>query len=513
MKEVQGAFDIINTSRSMIGKHFKFLAVSLVFIWTLQLHSQYDSFPSYDLVSLASLGMDYQPRDPLFTDYLTADQQAMLDVAQISSPWQDDVKIPWAKTDTGKSLIISGALIGVGLFTYKDSGFLNRVDVKDNVNRYLPHFENALDDYTQYIPFVAAYALDPLGVKSKHKLFRKTTTTATAIASNLIVIQGLKYSIAETRPDGSSNNAFPSGHTATAFMGAHILHKEYGDRSIYYSVGAYTLATITGIFRQLNDRHWISDVFVGAGLGISLTEFSYWLNNRWWGNEGVNEIEIIQKAPNRGRPSYLGIKFGYAGLLNQFNDPESGVSAQSGFTLGVDGAWFFSKHIGIGGETGFQSFPISLDQSVIDEAQNEGYDIQFQAMGNSKSVFGPHFQLSWNKSMVGVKFLAGWANIADTQVLLQELEGDEPSEADDLVYLEIAPVTNFAWSTGLYYRWLIGNRLALNVFVDYNDTDLDSTIRYIEELDADGVPIYAQDSLIAPFNSITAGISFNVMIW
>ena len=497
----------------MICERLKYMAFIWVVFWTLQLQSQYHTSPSYDFVSLASLGMDYRPRNPLVIDYLAADHHAILEVAPFPSPIQDDVKTPWAKTDTGKSLIISGALIGVGLFTYKDSGWLNRVSVKENINRYLPGFENALDDYTQYIPFVAAYALDPLGVKSKHKLLRKTTTTATAIASNLIVIQGLKYSIAETRPDGSADNAFPSGHTATAFMGAHIFHKEYGDRSIYYSIGAYTLATITGVFRQLNDRHWISDVFVGAGLGISLTEFAYWLNDKWWGNEGVNEIEIIQKAPNRERPSYLGIKFGYAGLLDQFDDPESGVSARSGFTLGVDGAWFFSKHVGIGGEIGFQSFPISLDQSVIDEARNEGYDIQFQPMGNSKSVFGPHFQLSWNKSMVGVKFLAGWANIADTQILLQELEGDEPSEADDLVYLEIEPVTNFAWSTGLYYRWLIDNWLALNIFVDYNDTDLDSNIRYIEELDADGDPIYTQDALIAPFNSITAGISFNVMIW
>lgn len=33
------------------------------------------------------------------------------------------------------------------------------------------------------------------------------------------------------RPDGSAKNYFPSGHTATAFMGAELLRKEYWDVS------------------------------------------------------------------------------------------------------------------------------------------------------------------------------------------------------------------------------------------------------------------------------------------
>ena len=53
----------------------------------------------------------------------------------------------WYSTDTGKSLIASGALIGLGLYTYKDNGFLNRVTTKEQINRYLPGFENHLDDY------------------------------------------------------------------------------------------------------------------------------------------------------------------------------------------------------------------------------------------------------------------------------------------------------------------------------------------------------------------------------
>jgi hypothetical protein len=427
--------------------------------------------------------------------------------------YQDTVKTKWSKTDTGKSLIASGVLIGVGLYTYKDSGFLNRVDIKNGINRYLPGFSNDIDDYTQYIPWAAALALDPLGVKSKHTFYRKAATMATGAAASLIVIQGLKYGIGETRPDGSANNSFPSGHTATAFMGAHIFHKEYGERSIYYSIGAYMLATFTGIFRQLNDRHWISDVFVGAGLGISLTEFAYWANGKWFKEKGINEIDIVRKDPNRERPSYLGVKFGYAGLTSRFSEDDSGISARDGFTVGMDGAWFFSEHVGVGGEFGFQSFPIKIDQAIVDDLQNRGFDINFQPMGNSKNVFGPHFQISWNKSMLGAKVLAGWARIADTNVLLKPVGSEEPSESDEIIYAEIKPENEFAWSTGLYYRWLIDERLALSAFVDYNGTDLKSNLRYIDSFDANDNPVYATEILDEPFDSVTAGISFNVMIW
>lgn len=35
-------------------------------------------------------------------------------------------------------------------------------------------------------------------------------------------------------------------------------------------------ALFTGIFRTLNDKHWVGDVVAGAGIGI-LTEAAYWL--------------------------------------------------------------------------------------------------------------------------------------------------------------------------------------------------------------------------------------------
>ncbi len=226
------------------------------------------------------------------------------------NPFADTTKIKksWAKTDTGTSLIVSAGIIGLGLYTYKDEGFLNRRDVKDVINRYLPNYENKVDDYIQYLPYAATFALDPLGVESRHTAMRKLSTTATAIGLNLIVIQGLKYSIAEPRPDNSGDNSFPSGHTATAFTGAHLLHKEYSHKSPFISIAGYTLASMTGVLRQLNNRHWISDVLVSAGLGISLVEFAYFLNGKWWKENGVKEITEEPRNINELKPSFIGFK-------------------------------------------------------------------------------------------------------------------------------------------------------------------------------------------------------------
>ena len=80
------------------------------------------------------------------------------------------------------------------------------------------------------------------------------------------------------RPDGSSKNSFPSGHTATAFMGAEFLYQEYKDVSIWYGVAGYVVATGTGMFRMYNNRHWLTDVAAGAGIGILSTKIAYWIH-------------------------------------------------------------------------------------------------------------------------------------------------------------------------------------------------------------------------------------------
>ena len=74
--------------------------------------------------------------------------------------------------------------------------------------------------------------------------------------------------------DGSGR-AFPSGHTATAFVAAEFIQQEFKDASPWYGFAGYTVATATGTLRMLKNAHWFSDVVAGAGVGILTTKLTY----------------------------------------------------------------------------------------------------------------------------------------------------------------------------------------------------------------------------------------------
>ncbi len=447
----------------------------------------------YSNPSLSSFSRAYQPNILVYDTFQTPSTK-------------------WYATDTGKSLIASGALIGLGMYTYKDNGFLNRVTTKEQINRYLPGYENTLDDYTQYIPYAGIYILDAAGVKSKHKILRKTTSVATGLLLNLIVVQGLKYAIAEPRPDGSSNNAFPSGHTTTAFMGAHVFHKEYGERSPYYSIGGYLLASVTGFFRQLNDRHWSSDVLVGAGLGISLTELSYYLNGLYFGDEGINEIDYAAPvAPNYNKPSFLEAKVSFAQLINDNTVPDPFLIAKNGFSIDFEGAYFFNKYFGAGGNAGIQSFPLDVDPGLEAIFEARGFDIQSESVGNSKYSLGPFVQYPFGKSSIGVKILAGYSTISDTEVRLSP-NTDEITEADDIVYASLSPKGGFILTTGAYFKHRLSDKLYIGLFADYNYLPIDLEISLLQDL-TNGVPTYSSAVVEDSFSSYNIGGNIGVMLW
>lgn len=144
--------------------------------------------------------------------------------------------------------------------------------VTDNLDRRV-----AIDDYSQYTPILSVYGLNALGLKGKHNFKDRTIILTTAYLTMGTLVYGLKNIIDEQRPDNSTNNTFPSGHTATAFMGAEFLFQEFKHKSVWIGIAGYTIAGITGYYRMANNRHWFSDVVGGAGIGILSTKFAYWV--------------------------------------------------------------------------------------------------------------------------------------------------------------------------------------------------------------------------------------------
>lgn len=134
-----------------------------------------------------------------------------------------------------------------------------------------------IDDYSQFAPAAAVYGLDLVGIKAKQNFRDRTIVLATSYIIMGGIVQTMKSSINVERPDGSNNNSFPSGHTATAFVGAHILFKEYKDTSPWIGISGYIVATGTGLLRVTNRKHWLSDISAGAGIGILSAELGYLL--------------------------------------------------------------------------------------------------------------------------------------------------------------------------------------------------------------------------------------------
>ena len=81
-----------------------------------------------------------------------------------------------------------------------------------------------------------------------------------------LVTQGIKMSVRRTRPDGTTDMfSFPSGHSATTFATATVLQQHYGWKA---GVPAYALATYVAASRVQMKRHYLSDVTMGAAIGI-----------------------------------------------------------------------------------------------------------------------------------------------------------------------------------------------------------------------------------------------------
>ncbi|MBO4402347.1 MAG: phosphatase PAP2 family protein, partial [Bacteroidales bacterium] len=118
------------------------------------------------------------------------------------------------------------------------------------------------DDYLQYLPVVTSWGLGLTGVQSRYSLKERAAMTVTAYASMGVMVLGVKGIVSEKRPDSPARNSFPSGHTATAFMGAELVRIEYGWA---WGMAAYGVAAGVGFLRMYNDRHWFNDVLAGAG--------------------------------------------------------------------------------------------------------------------------------------------------------------------------------------------------------------------------------------------------------
>jgi hypothetical protein len=149
-------------------------------------------------------------------------------------------------------------------------------------NERLQGFHTHIDNYLQYAPIAIAYGLDAAGIKSKTDLANRTAILFKGELLMLGSVNLLKNATHQLRPDGSGYNSFPSGHTAQAFAAATFLSEEYKGRLPWMPFAAYGMASSVGLMRMANNRHYVSDVLLGAGLGILSMKAAYWTHQYKW---------------------------------------------------------------------------------------------------------------------------------------------------------------------------------------------------------------------------------------
>ena len=222
-------------------------------------------------------------------------------------------------------------------------------DIRGARNNFIPGYKSELDNYIQYAPIVLATGLKAVGVESRSKWGRYAVSSAFSYAVMAGIVNLAKYTIKEERPDGSSRNSFPSGHTATAFASASILHKEFGQtRSLWHSVAGYSVATITGVMRVMNNRHWASDVLCGAGIGIFSVDLGYFLGDIIFRDKQLQRPIHDNECNFLASPNFFNLSVG-AGLIEHSADIAGlDVNINRMITAQAEAAYFFTKHLGAG---------------------------------------------------------------------------------------------------------------------------------------------------------------------
>lgn len=370
------------------------------------------------------------------------------------APWAKE-NWTWMRTNEGvKPYKVMDDLTFVGVPVFlagiiaKSEKKSFRQNTKDNKHTLLTDFKTRIDDYSQFFGPVVTTGLKIGGIEGRSDWGRYLASTAMAYGIMAGFVNGIKYTAKEMRPDGTTANSWPSGHTATAFVGATLLHKEYGmTRSPWYSVAGYGVATATGVMRVLNNRHWVSDVLSGAGIGIMSTELAYALSDVFFKGKGLLRGDIVSDKSIIDHPSFfsisMGIGFGSRDLtfdmakLNLTNfDGDNKLNMKFGAStaVGAEGAYFFNKYVGVGGRLRVNSSPI------------KGWDgIE---------------EYAWT-DLVGSLYDEEYIDDPDYQRFIL---GDENSGAlieDAYFTIKSDHLTEFSADLGLYFNLPLSNRFAL----------------------------------------------------
>ncbi len=160
-------------------------------------------------------------------------------------------------------------LIGTTLFALGARMVDNRVETYAQKNGLMPQSVSHLGDmYGSYWSILILYsgigAYQAMHPESNSMFHSKLEYATLALGANGIMTNLVKVAVGRQRPNHADYRSFPSGHTSNAFTVATVADQLYG-----HKVGAvaYSAATVVALSRINDNKHYLSDVIAGAGLG------------------------------------------------------------------------------------------------------------------------------------------------------------------------------------------------------------------------------------------------------
>ena len=192
---------------------------------------------------------------------------------------------------TAGDLALAAGFAGLTVAMFPaDRSIAQRLENENNkANRFLDRSATGFELMSTPGAFVIGPALYVYGRFANHPGIEDLGahgTEAVVLASGVTgVLKGLlgrsrPYVTADTNPrdfkfgkgfSGEDRSSFPSGHTTTAFAAAAAVTSEvqrmWPKYTWYVAPVMYGGATLVGLSRMYHNKHWASDVVLGAGIG------------------------------------------------------------------------------------------------------------------------------------------------------------------------------------------------------------------------------------------------------
>jgi membrane-associated phospholipid phosphatase len=174
---------------------------------------------------------------------------------------------------SGKTAALAGAVLAATLIADQNL----RVQIQEyrgTTSNAVARVGNGFGEPRYVLPVLGAGLL--VGqLAGERSVTRVALRAAGAVAIAGGITSAVKLVIGRSRPQGDGDadlfrplsgwSSFPSGHTAVAFALATAIADE--TRDPWTDAALYGAASITALARLNDDRHWTSDVFVGALVG------------------------------------------------------------------------------------------------------------------------------------------------------------------------------------------------------------------------------------------------------